>query len=235
MRKLICSLFFLVASYSAWSQQLHELVEGAEIKVAGTIRLEQSGNNSYLMIKPDSPYEAVFDSTDRRKVCEIGLSLAGQWDALKPLVGKRVSVSGVVQLEPASPYYFNGTLIIAKSIRLADGSVLTPKGSLSQFHVLVTFSPRAWDQFTDQAWDAAGHQLPASQEYLNCRLNGPGDVMNCYCPDGFAFTAKGKMNGSRFFETEAPEAGFDFAQYVIADPVRHFVRVAVECTREAHR
>ena len=59
-----------------------------------------------------------------RIVQEIGLTLDGQWDALKALVGQQVSVSGVIQLEPTSPYYLNGTLIVAKSIRLANGSVL---------------------------------------------------------------------------------------------------------------
>lgn len=242
MRRLIWYLVIVLACCPAQSQQSQELIDHATIKLTGTIRLEQRGNKSFLVIKPGRLYEVVFDSTDRRKVGEIGLSLEGQWDALKALIGKKVLVSGVVQLEPTSPYYFNGTLILAKSIRLEDGSVLTPKAystvnlpaSLSQFHTLVTFSPGRWEQFTYETWDAEGHRLPVSYEYLSCGLNGPGDVMNCYCPDGFSYTAKGKINGGHFFKTEAPEAGFNFAQFSIADPVRHFVREAVECTREAH-
>jgi hypothetical protein len=169
--------------------------------------------------------------------------LEGQSDSLKALVGQKVLVSGVIQLKPTSPYYLNGTLIVAKSIRLANGSVLTPKpyksvelpASLTQFHSLVTFAPRDSERWIYRTWDNNGHLLPTSQDYLNCGLNGPGDVMNCYCPAGFAFTAKGTVSDGHFTKTEAPQDGFDFAQFVIADPVRRSVSEAVECTRQVHR
>ena len=117
-----------------------------------------------------------------RRVKEIGLTLDGQWDALNALVGQKVSVSVVIQLEPTSPYYLNGTLIVAKSVRLANGSVLTPKpnkpvdlpASLTRFHSLVTFAPRASARWTYKTWDDNGHLLPGSQDYLSCGLNGPG-------------------------------------------------------------
>jgi hypothetical protein len=69
----------------------------------------------------------VFASDDRRTVREIGIIMDGQWDALKVLIGQNVTVSGILQLEPVSPYYLNGTLILAKSIRLQNGSVLLPQ------------------------------------------------------------------------------------------------------------
>jgi hypothetical protein len=180
---------------------------------------------------------------DHRRVQELGLTLDGQWDSLKALVGQKVSVSGVIQPEPTSPYYLNGTLIVAKSIRLANGSVLTPKphnrvelpASLTQFHSLVTFAPRASERWTYKSWDNNSHLLPNSQGYLSCGLNGPGDVMNCYCTDGFVLTATGRLSDGHFTKTEAPQDGFDFAQLVIAGPVRHSVSEAVECTRQVNR
>ena len=243
MRRLTLGFVFLLTCGSSLSQHPRSLIDGAPIQLVGAVGFESRGNNAYIVIKPSQSYTAVFDSTDRRIVREIGLTLDGQWDSLKALVGQTVSVSGVVQLESSSPYYFNGTLIVAKSIRLANGSVLTPKpdnqvelpASLTQFHTLVTFAPRASERWTYKTWDNNDHFLPGSQGYLSCGLNGPGDVMNCYCPDGFAFTAIGTVSAGHFTKTEAPQDGFDFAQFSIADPVRHWVSEAVECTRQVHR
>jgi len=243
MRRLALGIVSLLACSSSLSQQPRSLIDGAPIQLVGTVGLEPRGNNANIVIKPSQPYTAVFDNTDHRRVQEIGLTLDGQWDALKALVGQKISVSGVIQLEPTSPYYLNGTLIVAKSIRLANGSVLTPKlynrvalpASLTQFHSVVTFAPRASERWTYKTWDNNGHLIPSSQGYLSCGLNGPGDVMNCYCPDGFAFTATGTLSGGHFTKTEAPQDGFDFAQFAIADPVRLSVSEGVECTRQAHR
>jgi hypothetical protein len=243
VQKLTLSLVLLLVCGTSLSQQPRSLVDGAPIQLIGTVGLEPRGNNTYIVIRPGQTYTAVFDNADRRSVQEIGLMLEGQWDSLKALVGQKVSVSGVIQLEPTSPYYLNGTLIVAKSIRLANGSVLTPSpsksaelpASLTQFHSLVTFAPRASERWTYKTWDNNGHSLPTSQGYLSCSLNGPGDVMNCYCPAGFAFTAKGTISDGHFTKTEAPEEGFDFAQFVIEDPIRRTVSEAVECSRHAHR
>jgi hypothetical protein len=218
-------------------------MDGAPIQLVGTVRLVPRGNNAYIVIKPSQPYTALFDDGDHRRVQEIGLTLDGQWDALKAIVGQKVSASGVIQLEPTSPYYLNGTLIVAKSIRLANGSVLIPKPykpvelpvNLTRFHSLVTFEPRSSERWTYKTWDDNGHLLPGSQDYLSCGLNGPGDVMNCDCPAGFAFTATGVIRDGRFTKTAAPQDGFDFAQFTIADPVRGSVSKVVECTRRAQR
>jgi len=77
--------------------------------------------------KPGQPYTALSGDTDHCRVQQIGLTLDEQWDALKALVGQKVSVSGAIQLEPPSPYYLNGTLVEAKSVRHANGTVLTRK------------------------------------------------------------------------------------------------------------
>jgi hypothetical protein len=243
MRRLTLGFVLSLVCSSSLSQQPRSLIDGAPIQLVGTVGLEPRGNNTYVVIKPSQLYTALFDDTDHRSVQEIGLTLDGQWDALKALVGQKVSVSGVIQLEPTSPYYLNGTLVVAKSIRLANGSVLTPKPykpielpvSLTRFHSLVTFAPRAFERWTYKTWDDNGHTLTGSLDYLSCGLNGPGDVMNCYCPAGFASTATGTVSDGHFTKTAAPQDGFDFAQFAIADPVRRSVSEAVECTRQVHR
>jgi hypothetical protein len=243
MRRPTLGFGCLLACTASLSQQPRSLIDGASIQLVGIVGLEPRGNDAYIVIKPSQPYTAVFDNTDRRRVPEIGLMLDGQWDSLKALVGQKVSVSGVIQLEPTSPYYLNDTLIVARSIRLSNGSVLTPKphkpvelpASLTQFHSLVAFEPRASERWTYKTWDGDGHLLPGSLGYISCSLNGPGDVMNCYCPAGFVFTATGTVSDGHFTKTEAPQDGFDFAQFEIADPVRRRVSEAVECTRQAYR
>ena len=226
---------------SCLSQNPRSLVNGASIQVTGTVGLELRGNNAYIVLKPAQSYTAVFDETDHRRVNEIGLTMDGQWDALKALAGRKVSVSGVIQLEAVSPYYLNGTLIVAKSIRLANGTALMPKphqavevpATVTRFHSLVTFAPRASNRWIYKTWDDKGNVLPRSQDYLSCSLNGPGDVMNCYCATGFASTATGTIRDGHFTKTAPPLEGFDFAQFSIAEPVRGSVNEVVECTRKA--
>jgi hypothetical protein len=118
MRRLFLGFVLLLVCGASLSQQPRSLIDGASVQLVGTVGLEPRGNNTYIVIKPSQPYTALFDDTDHRRVQEIGLTLDGQWDALKALVGQKVSASGVIQLEPNSPYYLNGTLIVAKSIRL---------------------------------------------------------------------------------------------------------------------
>jgi hypothetical protein len=240
-RRLTLAFVWMLACRSSLSQEPSSLVNGAHIQVVGTVGLERRGNNAFIVIKPGQPYTAVFDDTDRRGVLEIGLALDGQ--SLNTLVGQKVSVAGVIQLEPASPYYLNGTLIIATSIRLANGSVLTPKpydhvelpARVTQFHSLVKFAPRTSKRWTYKTWDKNGSLLPSSWSYLSCSLNGAGDVMNCYCADGFDFTATGTVSNGHFSKTDGPQEGFDYAQFGIGYSVRRSVSQAVECTRPAHR
>jgi hypothetical protein len=242
MWRLTFGFVYLLVCGTSFSQQTHSLVDGSPIHLVGTVGLEPRGNNAYIVIKPSQSYTAVFDSRDRRRVREIGITLDGQWGSLRALVGQKVAVSGVVQLEPNSPYYLNGTLIVAKSIRLANGSILTPKPhdavilppSLTEFHTLVTFSPKAPEIWTYKTWDNNDHRLSSSHGYLWCSLNGPGDVMNCFCPTGFAFTATGTISAGHLTNAEAPQDGMDFAQFLIPDPVHGSVSEAVECTRQAH-
>ncbi len=221
-------------------EQLRQLIDGKPIKVVGVIALEYAGNHHYLVVRPDHPYEAIFDRTDHRKVSEIGLSLDGQWEAMKILVGHKVTVFGVMQLEPTSPYYLNGTLIVARSIELSDGSLLLPRQrkteilpqSMKDYFVRVTFRPHNWNQFSFDVRDGRGLNASSTSTYISCSLNGPGDVMNCFCPDNFAFSGTGHFEDDRFIRTAEPDADFSFAQFVLPDPVRSSFRSEwIECAR----
>ena len=228
-----------MACHLAQAQHVEALVDGASISATGVVLLKNVGNNAYFLLKPAQPYEAVFEETDRRLIREIGLCWDGRWDEIRDLVGEKVTVHGLVQLEPVSPSYFNGTCIRADSIQQQNGVTLVPKkqiatpppADLIQFHSRVTFTPHSPKRFTYKSWDAEGRQLTQSDAHISCGLNGPGDVMNCYCPEGFDSTGKGTIS---FSAAETTDSGVAFAQFEIADPVRGSVRHTVECTRTIH-
>jgi hypothetical protein len=240
MRRNIPAFALLLVALPSLSQT-RSLVGGDHTQIDGTVVLERKGNSAYIVIKPGQPYVAVFDQTDLRTVREIGLAMEGVSESLKALVGQKVAVSGVIQLDPASPYYFNGALIIADSIRLPNGSFLTPKVAtepespvgLEQFHALVTFTPHSAERWTYRTWDNNGMLLPSSRRDLRCGLNGPGDVMNCFCPAGFSYTATGTIKAGHFTKTQESPKDAEFAQFAIADPVRRSFSKALECTRHA--
>ena len=211
-----------------------ELVDGRNINLEGTLRLRRIGNQAFLTIQTRAPYLARFYSGTSREVHEVQIILEGQNDALRKYIGQHVSAAGRLQLEETSSYYFNGTLLLAESVKLSDHSVLTPQKSrsakqppitLEKFHARVTFDPKS-NQFTYVVCDSAGRQLSPANGYLSCSLNGPGDVMNCFCVTGFTVTGLGKMN----VLAQKPDIA-DFAQFRIPENLRRPISKAVECTR----
>lgn len=200
---LLCFVLCSLASSRLRAQHIPELNNGAKITVVGTLKLESRGNRYFLTVKPKYPCLANFDKSDQRNVSEIGIFLAGQSIPLRRYIGQDVSVIGVVQLEPVSPYYFNGTLIVATSLQLPDGSVLLPivkapaktlPASVMQYYVLATFSPET-ASFSYKVWNSRGRHIADSRGYMSCGLNGAGNVMNCNCAEGYRPTGLGGMNG----------------------------------------
>src|SRR3954453_23010956 len=124
MRKLACAFLCLMACHFAQAQHVEALVDGDSISVTGIVLLKNVGNNAYFLLKPAQPYEVVFEKTDRRLIREIGLCWDGQRDGIQALVGQKVTVHAQVQLDPGSPYYFNGTCIRADSIQQQNGVTL---------------------------------------------------------------------------------------------------------------
>ena len=239
-KAFVSFVFCALICHASQTHCLPKLVNGAKIKLTGTVNIERRGNRLFLTVKTGEPYVAIFDgTTDRRQVHEIGLSLVGQESVLKRYVGQRVFVSGTLQLEPVSPYYFNGTLILATSVQLPNGFVLVPKAEalakefpndFKQFHALVKFSPKS-AHFSYKIWGPDGRLLFPVTGYVSCGLNGPGDVMNCFCANGFTFTRVGRMNGDKFIMIGRPE--MEFAQFGISENLREPVSRVIECTKKA--
>jgi hypothetical protein len=217
-----------------------ELVDGAKITVEGTLAVEREGYKSFLVVKTGAPYVAVFGPQDRRVVREIWVTLAGENDALRRYIGQTATVSGKVQLEPNSPHYFNGTLILAESVRIGSGVLLVPATEakpaappveLKGYSVEVTLSKLG--QFSYEGWDANGHSLAAVKGLLSCGLSGGGDVVNCACADGFKPRGIGRIESGRFVLTE--KATWVFAQFEVPEDGGVEVKRGVGCVRELAR
>jgi hypothetical protein len=235
-----------IGSRSAQTPQLHEFLDGAQIELAGTIQLERIGNRTSIVLKTKDAYLALFDQgTHRRMVHEVEIMLAGQYEALKQHAGQSVSVSGVVQLNAESPYYFNGALIQAKSLRFPDGKVLLPvldsvqplPVTLERFYALVTFSPNSPNSsdFSYKARTTDGQLLPIGPRYLSCGLNGSGEILNCFCGEGFEATGQGRLEGERFVLKGRPDKEWPVANFELPEGLQHPISYAVECTRKAQK
>jgi hypothetical protein len=230
----------ILAADTSNAQQLPRLVDGAHIQLSGNLVVERRVNRQFIMVKKKESYLAVFDTDESREVREIGIELDGRQSELRTLIGKKVSVSGKLQLEPSSPYYFNGVSPDADSVRPEGGPVLLPKAAMAKppvpndvkkYQAEVTFSVKN-DAFVFKASSIDGSPLPSGPKYLSCGLNGPGDVMNCYCADGFKPVAMGKMAGKTFVKTEPVASDWSFAQFSLPDPANAPVTRAVMCVRK---
>ena len=228
----------LLLSVDCRAQQPEKLLDGAHLHLNGTLVMERRGNRSFLMIRTGQEYMAVFDASDTQKVSQIGVTLDGQYESLKKLVGQRVTVDGKLQLEPVSPYYFNGVLLNADSIKPPAGPVLLPKKAtaaalppeLKEYSATVIFSAKE-SSFSYKAQNADGTPLTPSWQYLSCGLNGPGDVMNCYCAAKFKPVETGQLKGKVFIPEDAIVDDY-FAQFAIPEQVSRSVSRTVKCVRK---
>jgi hypothetical protein len=109
--------------------------------------------------------------------------------------GETVEATGKLHMDGASPYYWNGVVLQADTVKLADGTVLqahpaepvkAPAG-VESYLVTVTMQPHKANWPHETVDLAAGKKLPKQDlaTYDGCNLNGGGDMLNCSCVDGF--------------------------------------------------
>jgi len=234
----LCTFIFGAVSRSR-AQSVAELADGQKVKITGKIALERRGNRTFPMLRVEKPYLAIFDKDDKAQVTEVEILLDGQGAEIKKYLNQTVTVEGKAQLEPVSPYYFNGVAIHADSVTLSNGTVLQPvvyreqtplPPQITRFRTLATYSP-AKGSFSYQASDSEGHSLPQGENYLSCGLNGPGDVMNCFCPKGFEVASFGTQKDGKLVLTEKPRPDLPFAQFGIPEDLKGPISKAVECAR----
>ncbi len=134
---------------------------------------------------------------------------------------------------------------MATSTKLPDGTVLTPAQERPQvpettktYLVTVTIVPRHFE-WQRGVIDLDSHRsLPASA-IDGCGLNGGGDVMSCFCIDGFVPLRAGPVTHplpadlwQQIPKSELPDK--DMAQFALPDPdAKKPQTFQVVCKRES--
>jgi len=241
----VCAAGLLSFAGVAGAQtQALPLVDGSQVTVQGRLAIEHRGWSTYLVIKTAAPYRAMFDPNEStpKIVHEIGLTLTWQGEALAAEAGKSVTAGGKVQLEPVSPYYWNGALLVADRVSLADGRVLKPMadpvvpGGVKRYLATVTFVPGKFSRMRSAVDLGTNAPLPDAR-VDGCSLNGGGDVLNCSCVDGFAPTQSGVVPraltvGEITQLRKANLISADMAQLGIPEDATHPFTVQVVCARK---
>jgi hypothetical protein len=146
-----------------------------------------------------------------------------------------MTVTGKLNLNPPSPYYWQGTMLQARNLRAKSDKIFVaakedqfdlpwPNGPKT-FAVAITMSP---DKLLPQY-----SLLPKSNRDIavppgfGCGVNGGGDLLNCSCPTGYVGSRTGKVESGQFVPIEVNEV----LQLEIGEDATHPIIVAAECTR----
>ena len=182
-----------IPSRAAEANQPTRLTDGMPFSVRGKLQIKFRGWASYLVVALDHRYLADFGGSEPvLPVTTVELRSAGNWKRLTPHIGEDVQAEGKLQIDPASPYYWNGVILMAATVQLADGTILRPEAfkaailpsNLERYVVTVTMLPNTVN-WPHQAVDLdTGKQVPG-EDLDGCALNGGGDVLNCGCVEGF--------------------------------------------------
>jgi hypothetical protein len=214
--------------------RIQELHDKSQVNITGTLRVEWRGWRRCLFLKAPAPYRLMFDAQESspRQVSEIEIMLPGQGDDLVQYAGRTLTANGNLQFDPVSPYYCNGAIIIAKDVSLPNSKSLPARSkdtavpaSIEKYVASVILIPRSNWKFSAQ--NPSGSSL-GTQNLAGCSLNGGGDVLNCYCVQGFK-----PVRGHSITEAVQSE-GEDldgFFQFELDEEAKHQVTINVECVR----
>ena len=232
-------LLFLVFVSTAGHGQQHItfLKNGVDVTVSGRLAIRGYGWRRFLVIETNRPYKLDFEAEDGgpKIAREIAFYLAGQTEVVEKLRGQEVTVTGKLQLEPSSPYYWQGTMLQARNLEPNSGKVLVatkenqsdlpwPDGPKT-FAVAITMFP---DKLLPQyALLPKSNRDIAVPPGFGCGVNGGGDLLNCSCPTGYMGSRIGKVESGQFAPIEANE----ILQLEIGEDATHPITVAAECTR----
>ena len=220
------------------AQDPHTLENGDTVDLRGTLLIKRRGWSEFLVLHTMAPYRLTPDSGDppQDPVQELGITLSGQDDLLARSAGKAIRVTGRLQLASTSGFYWNGTLVWANTIALSNGEYLNPKIpepglplAIHHYTASATLQPKLWPRLYT-ARDVDTHRSLSTPNLAGCRVNGAGDVLNCFCSDGFR-PAKGLLHTAA---GTAPATMHEtFAQFMLEAPADTPITAEVECTRPA--
>ena len=241
MSARLCRSFLLTLALSATITlsavaQTPILHDGDQIDLRGMLVIKRSNWSEFLVLRTARPYRLLpsAEAASPDSIQEFGLTLPGQDDLLARSAGRPIRVSGRLQLAQASSYCWNGTLIFATTVALPGGNYLSPRPpdpglplSVRRYSASATLQPKLWPRLYT-ARDLDTHRSISIPNLAGCRVSGGGDVLNCFCSDGFQptrsllHTAAGAQSGTM---------SQSFVQFALPTPADTPVTAEVECAR----
>jgi hypothetical protein len=217
------------------------LRDGQQVMLTGIVTMEPAGRLQFVTVKTVGAYVPIFKGDQSKKeeqrevLHEIALGGYSDYALLYAHRGQQVTVTGKMETDNATPYFWRGTRLKASSIQLADGLDLIRERDL-------TLDPIAADVGTYEAmvmlpadlaapWVYSANGQPARVgHFLSCSSNGGGDVVNCFCAQGFhALQVESSRNGIH----QKRQIGSERMALVEVgeDAVPQTVKITVTCSR----
>ena len=223
--------------------------EPARVRLNGTL-VSHQGLRGFWAVKPDNPICTIKEPSDPSAVAYSGVAevqlilMGGQadFDRYRPLLGRKVSVSG--RLTPqVTGYHQTQVLIIVDGIEAAGESDAptsaplrpppSPVVAVGGYSASVTVVPRPVNRVINQAWDKdPSHFFPDSDRYVDHMFNGPMDIMWVKCRDGYAITGSKSSTGSSVFQMDPADPKNPYWGVAVSDSER--TNITVLCSKVDH-
>lgn len=188
---LSATLSVLASRCPAQGPESH-LRDGQLFHAHGQLQARYRGWQRFLILQLDRPTTADFGpNTSAKSITALELHAPGESSTLAEHTGEQVEVTGTLQLDNASPYFWNGVALLTQSVTLPGGTVLhseriqprVPAGT-DLYIVTLAMVPHQFD-WRREAHDIETGDLLPDSAVDGCSLNGAGDVINCLCIQDF--------------------------------------------------
>lgn len=237
-RTFIVATVLTAPLLSATSPKPVPLRDGQQVILYGKLSVVPLGRLQFVVLETPHSYTAVMSGKAHNQhadkpIHELGLSGYNRYDQLYAHRGQAVSIVGTVVTDGASPYYLHNISVRATSIRLPNGTDLlgAPRArpliavDVGQYVAAVLLP-------ADIAapWRYMAHgQADTERQFLSCSSNGGGDVVNCFCGQGFRATAIDAASGNTRLQSDVLDG---MAQTVVGENAHpEAVTITVTCSR----
>ena len=231
---------FLLATVTgmlaAPAQQPIPLHNGQNVTLHGTLTMQPSGRLQFVTVRTQETYVPLVQTehggaeTSAEPTAEVSLAGYHSYRFMYAHRGQNVVVTGKMLTDDVTPYFFHATRLELQTMALSDGTkVLLPRATTRRVLPAVRGYRAKVILLADLAkpWRySVGHKQDVSGQYLSCDSNGGGDVVNCFCTNGFHPVHSHSSSGvdGRIF------ADMQMAQFGVGDDARR-VELSVTCSR----
>ena len=230
------ALVCLLLAPSLTAQAPVPLHDGQQVVLHGILTMEPAGRLQFVTVKTTASYVPVFTEDGGKEVPgetlhEISLSGYFDYELLYAHRGQEVTVTGKMATDETTPYFWHGTRLQATSIVTMNGVDLRGKERGTQVAADVGLYRAEVTLPADLAapWRYRLDGRPMTERYLSCSSNGGGDVVNCFCAQGFHPTETTSSIKDSVWQSKALSK-MKMAQFGVGDEAREAV-LSVMCSR----